>query len=98
MAEEQKQPLMNRGKPCFEWSPGVEIEDIFEEEEERVLGIENEIEQVVDQEEMIEPPFVDEQDEDQGEQQGTDIQDNEEGVIIVEEDNIVSEEESFVEN
>ena len=48
--------------------------------------------------EMIEPPFVDEQDEDQAEQPGTAIQDNEEGVIIVEEDNIVSEVESFVEN
>ena len=51
---------MHRGNPCFEWSPGVEIEDIFEEEEEQVLGIAKEIEQVEDQEEMqemIEPPF-----------------------------------------
>ena len=90
---------MHRGKPCFEWSPGVEIEDIFEEKEDWVLEIANEIEQVVDQEEvqkMIELPFVDEKDKDKGEQLGPDIQDNEEGVIIVEEDNIVREEESFV--
>ena len=45
LAEEQNQPLMHRGKPCFEWSPGVEIEDIYEEEGERVLTIENETEQ-----------------------------------------------------
>ena len=32
LAEEQDQPLMHRGKPCFEWSPGVEIEDVYEQE------------------------------------------------------------------
>ena len=105
LAEEQNQPLMHRGKPCFEWSPGVDIRDIYDEEEEQVLTIEsdantNEIEQVLDQEEvqeMIEQP-VELQNENQGEQLGPDIQENDEGVIIVEEDHIVSEEESFVES
>ena len=70
LAEEQNQPLMHRGKPCFVWSPGVEIEDIYEEEGEQVLTIENETEQNVHQEdvqEMIEYPAVNMEDEDQDE-------------------------------
>ena len=101
LAEEQDQPLMHRGKPCFEWSPGVEIEDVYEQEQERVLTIENEVEQIVDQEEvqeMIEHPIADAENEDEQEQPDPDIQDNEEGVIVVAENNIVSEEESFVKN
>ena len=92
---------MHRGKPCFEWTPGVEIEDVYEQEQEQVLTIENEVEQIVDQEEvhdMIEYPIIGEENEDQLEQPNPDIQDNEEGVIVVAEDNIISEEESFVEN
>ena len=106
MAEEQEQPLMNRGKPCFEWSPGVEIRDMYEEEEEQVLIIENdtnpnETDHVADQDEVqeiIEQPVVDLQNDNQDEQLGPDIQENDEGMIIVEEDHIVSEEESFVES
>ena len=44
LAKEQNQPLMHCGKPCFEWSLGVEIEDIFEDKEKQVLTIANEIE------------------------------------------------------
>ena len=43
LAEEEKQPLMHRRNPCFEWAPGVEIEDIFEEENEPTLAIANDI-------------------------------------------------------
>ena len=42
LAKEQKQHLMNREKPCFEWSPGLRIEDIYEEEDEQILTISNE--------------------------------------------------------
>ena len=68
IAEEQNQPLMHRGKPCFEWSPGMEIEDVQDQEQERVLAIESEVEQIADQEEaqeMIEYPIVDAENEDQ---------------------------------
>ena len=47
---------------------------------------------------MIEHLNMDEENEDQVEQPDPDMQDNEEGMIVVAEDNIVSEEESFVEN
>ena len=47
---------------------------------------------------MIEYLIADAENEDQLEQPDPDMQDNEEGVIVVAEDNIVSEEESFVEN
>ena len=43
LAEEEKQHLIHRGNPCFEWAPGVEIEDIFEEENESTLAIANDI-------------------------------------------------------
>ena len=114
LATEQKQPLMNRGKPCFEWSPGVEIKDIYEEEGEQVLTIANgenrneieeqpllEMDQALDQ--GVEQNDVHYPDDaimhDNQQAQGDQIaQDNEEGVIAVEEDNIVSEEEFFVES
>ena len=41
MVEQEKQPIMNRGMPCFEWTPGVVIEDMYETEEERELTIAN---------------------------------------------------------
>ena len=37
IAKEEKQPVMHRGNPCFEWAPGIEIENIFEEENEPTL-------------------------------------------------------------
>ena len=27
LAEAEEQPIINRGIPCFEWTPGAEIED-----------------------------------------------------------------------
>ena len=37
MAEKEKQPIMHRGMPCFEWTPGIKIgEDQYEVEEQRL--------------------------------------------------------------
>ena len=41
MAEQEEQPIMHRGLPCFEWAPGVEMQDILEIEDERALTIAN---------------------------------------------------------
>ena len=41
MAEKEKSPVMHRGLPCFEWDPGVEIEDTLETEDERAFTIAN---------------------------------------------------------
>ena len=46
LAEAEKQPIMNRGMPCFEWTPGVEIEDEPDEEDEQQLTIANECTEV----------------------------------------------------
>ena len=41
MAEQENQPMMNRGMPYFEWNHGIEIEDFSEIEDERELIIVN---------------------------------------------------------
>ena len=41
LAEDQEQPIMNRGMPCFEWTPGTEIGDEPNTEDERRLTIAN---------------------------------------------------------
>ena len=44
LAEQEKQPLMHKGMPTFEWSSGVEVTDELEEEEDQVLQIQDEAE------------------------------------------------------
>ena len=41
-AEDEKQPIMDRGMPCFEWTPGAEGEDEKNAGDERELTIANE--------------------------------------------------------
>ena len=54
MAEQEEHPIMNRGIPCFEWAPGVEIINILEIEDERKLIIANEDAQgAVDEQRLI---------------------------------------------
>ena len=114
MAEEQEQPIMHRGMPSFEWAPGVKIDDIIEEENEPVLAIADEghqndageqvalyIEPEIDEEEAghdIDENQIGIQNEDELAEQDLHIPNEDEGLIFVPEDNIVSEEESFVEN
>ena len=112
LAEAEKQPIMNRGMPCFEWTPGVEIEDEPDEEDEQQLTISNgctevqerhqEIEDVQQEPEQLQDVLVDIDPDiaDNGQVNIGDevvIQNDEDGMIVLPEENIVSEEEDFTE-
>ena len=123
LAEKEKQPIMHRGKPCFEWAPGVEIEDIYDEGDVPSLTIANEVHDepaeqlmfemndiqengepldVQDGNELMEgdvnEDLVGVQDGDELIEEDIPVSNDDEGLIVVPEDNIVSEEESFVES
>ena len=99
--------------PCFEWVLGVGITDIFEEEDEPLLTIANEghqdkpagqlvLEMEADPEDgennVLNENPVDMQDGDELIEEVIPAPNNDEGLIIVPEDNIVSEDELFVES
>ena len=102
MAEQEQQPMMNRGMPYFEWTSGVEIEDLYETEEERELTIANrDMHEKIDMhpnlENIEDETWVGEY-EDIGVNEGKVVEpNNDDGLIVIRKDNIVSEEESFVE-
>ena len=103
LAETENQPLMHRGMPNFEWTPGIPINDEMEDEPEQALTIADYetgegqplIEEDIDIGEMIEDRIGENDLEIQEEFVENAV---EEGLIIVPEDNIVSEEEEFVES
>ena len=102
LAESEKQMVMHRGMPSFEWAPGVPIEEEFEDDREGILTIADGITDEphladindVDVIEMIEGDN-DNQHVEEIEEEAVPIVD--EGLIIVPEDDIVSEEEEFIE-
>ena len=111
MAEKEEQPIMNKGMPCFEWAPGMQIgEDPVEMEEQRLtiasgnLEIEGQDETAILQPQLeqiqIGPadddPVVVGDDYDILENT-VDIQNEDDGMIVLPEENIVSDEEECVE-
>ena len=44
LAEEEKQPTMHKGMPSFEWSPGIDVTNAVEEEEEELLLTQDRVE------------------------------------------------------
>ena len=46
LAETEEQPIMHNGMPSFEWAPGVEVTDEYDEDREDILAIENNVEEV----------------------------------------------------
>ena len=109
LAAKEDQPIMHRRMPCFEWAPGIEIEDI-DEEEERVLAIANKFDEPNASEQIDMEPYHEEDDaqpiqenqeiapiENEILEENIPIPNNDDGLIIVPEDNIVSEEEDIIE-
>ena len=110
--ENEKQPVMHRGMPCFEWAPGIEIEDI-DDEEERALTIANGFNEYDAPEQLVldmelehneenAPALYEDQEimpvNDELAEEVIPVPNNDDGLIIVPEDNIVSEEEDFIEH
>ena len=52
LAEDEKQPSMNRGMSCFDWTPGAQIEDKANAEDERGLTIANEYPEIEEEQEQ----------------------------------------------
>ena len=104
LAMEQGQPLMHDGVPSFEWMPGHEVEDVWNEDQGEFLAIAPEVPPVIEPVENNEPAHIE-----VGEEQNDFINDdeieqndnqneNDDGLIIVPEDNIVSDDETFIES
>ena len=102
MVEQEKHPIINHGMPCFEWTPGVVIEDMYETEEERELTVANrdmheEIDRHSNLENIEDETSVGEY-KDIGVYKDEVVELNDDdSLIVIREDNIISEEESFVE-
>ena len=98
LAKEEDQPIMNRGMPCFEWASGAEIgDDPDTEDEQRLtitngkLEIEGQDEVLVDMQpqlEQLEDGYVIVEDE-------ITEQNNEDIMIVIPEESIVSDKEEF---
>ena len=110
LAEAEKQPLMHNGLPNFEWSPGTPITDDFETEEEGALTIGNNItvnDMIEDENDMNQNNMLPENDDINNiEEAQVEINDNideemmennEDGLIAIIEDNIVSDEDDIIE-
>ena len=102
LAAEQEQPLMHDEVPSFEWTPGDEVEDIWNEEQGEVLAIAPEAAQMVEPVEENEAPHIDAEegqdifiDDDELERDDNRNEDNE-GLMIIPEDNIVSDDKAFI--
>ena len=110
LAEEEKQPIIDRRMPCFEWAQGVEIEDINEDDE-KVLAIVNEefeddaAEHLIldmepnhneDEAHEMHESLVAMQDDDELVEEDILVPNGSEGLIVVPEENVVREEEKFV--
>ena len=111
MVKDEKQPIMNWGLPCFEWEPGVPIDDLVGIDKERQLTIAN-AEETVEEDErqiLVQPEQGDvfdpiEGDEIHYDHNGDEIIeddvvvgiDNDERLIVMPEDHTISKEESFV--
>ena len=104
LAEEQGQPLMRDGVPNFEWAPGHVVEDVWNEDPGEILAIEPEAPNIDEpvaeyvalqvDEEVEQGIFIDEDDAvGDGNQD-----DDDEGLIFAPEDNIVSDDEPFIED
>ena len=105
LAEEEEKHVIRRGNPRFEWAPGIEIENIFEEENEPTLMIANDIhhEEALDQHMLETETNEDEEESYVLNENLVDVEDREEidipenkKTIIVPENSIVSEEDTFV--
>ena len=101
LAEQEKQPMMKNGMPSFEWRPGLEVVDEYDEDREETLAVVNSVNVDV---EVGQPPLIIENaaedilvlppnNEDPAEQL---VVDEDEGMIYLPEDSIVSEEKSIV--
>ena len=104
LAEDEKQPIMNRGMPFFEWAPGAEVEDGTNVGEERRLTIANEYpetEGVQEAQPEDMQPQLEQIQEDVMEYDALEddvlAQNDEDGMIVLPEENIVSDEDDFVE-
>ena len=104
LAEEQGQPIMQDGVPNFEWTPGQPVEDIWDENLGETLGIEPEApmyeEPVTEDETSL---SEDEEEQDMpinGNEEVRDeiLDEDNEGLLFVPEDNVVSDDEMFIEN
>ena len=106
LAEEQEQPIMHNGMPSFEWAPGVDISDIWDDEREEVLTISQEAPPILEAHPDVEreEPEVEEEDQfnniDDEEMLEEDLENENvnDGLIIVPRDNIVSDDEELVDN
>ena len=104
LAEEQEQPLMRDGVPNFEWTPGHTVGDIWDKDPGDILAIEPAtqfIEEIVAEDEAPQLNEEEEQDVFINEDEAVidDISDDgNEGLIFAPEDNIVSDDEAFIED
>ena len=93
LAVAEKQPIMHRGMPSFEWAPGIPIEDDDEIDPELQTPVNN------DTTEEPLPIGIEETEIVEGGAVNYNMEEiEEEGLIIIPEDGIVSEEEDFVES
>ena len=53
LAEDEEQPIMNQGMSCFEWTPGTEIRDKPNIEDERRLIITNGYPEIEEQDQLL---------------------------------------------
>ena len=99
LAEEQEQSIMHNSISKFEWSPGVKVEDMINDDQEEILTI------------MEEPPMIERgqkenhmrvkvrQESDQIDNDGDGIiNDDDERLFVVQKDNIVTEKADIIEH
>ena len=55
LAEQEKQPMMKNGMPSFEWRPGLEVVDEYDEDREKTLAVVNNVNVDV---EVEQPPLI----------------------------------------
>ena len=113
ITEKEEQPVMNQGMPDFEWTPGVQIGDDQNTIEEQRLTIADGnlgVEEMEAQEEAeVAQPQLEQLEDGPGyddavsiesdrEEDEVDAREDQHGMIVLPEGNIVSEEEEFVES
>ena len=95
LAEAEKQKVMHRGMPSFEWAPGVPIEDELEVVHEGTPTTNDGVPDGTQNVDIEDIGDNDDQNVEEIEEEEEPI--IEEGLIIVPEDDVVSEEEEFIE-
>ena len=102
LAKEQEQPIIHNGMLIFEWSPGVEIEHIWDDEREVVLIIAQEtplmLEEHLDEQLVVEENLVEDLGDKEIQVYELGNENDDEGLILIPRDNIVSNDKKIVEN